>query len=112
MAITMLHIPEPSNDWIEGFTGNYVILSLKHSQPDAFVFWRADDRGYTPFLFNAGFYSRAQIEAAPNYYNDGFNAVAVPLTFSALTLLDLRIVIDVTHLARFANRVGSPIKNS
>lgn len=42
------------------------------------IWWAPDAKGYTRCLENAGRYTRAQIDAAPGYYNNGETTCAVP----------------------------------
>jgi|TARA_R110000851_G_scaffold291657_1_gene446076 hypothetical protein len=75
-------------------TNHYIILSLKHSEGKQPCFWRPDDAGYTIYPWAAGIYSKDQIEKQPNYYNDGFNTVAVPLTDDGLNGIGFKCVYD------------------
>jgi len=51
----------------------FYILSLKHSPDKAgsAVWWRADCKGYTTSLAEAGVYDQETIEAHPIYYDNG-----------------------------------------
>jgi hypothetical protein len=62
----------------------YVIVSLKHSEKNECTFWRPDNAGYTTNPWAAGFYTEEQVTKDPDYYNDGFNAVAVCINNSSL----------------------------
>lgn len=100
-----LTLPNMGDDWINGCTGQYIILSLKHSTPEFTMFWLPGDLGYTPHLVNAGRYSMERVLSMPGYYNDGINAIAVPLTQTALTILGLHTVLaDYTMVESFYNR--------
>jgi len=63
---------------------NYIILSPKHGNGKAPVFWRKDASGYTDYPFAAGVYTKEQIESRPDYYNNGITSIAVPLTEESL----------------------------
>lgn len=56
------------------------IVSLKHTAIHDFYItvWRPDDRGYASPLPWAGRYTVEAILAAPNYYNNGRETIAVP----------------------------------
>ena len=73
----------------------FIIVSLKHSEKDALCFWRPDAAGYTVFPWAAGIYDKAEIERDPEYYNDGFNAIAIPLTTQALSDAGIKCTFDM-----------------
>lgn len=58
----------------------FYILSLKHSakHDDYITLWRPNDSGYTIYLPYAGKYTDREINARPDYYNNGRTTVAVP----------------------------------
>lgn len=59
---------------------NYYILSLKHSPAQGFALWWGPcDCGYTAELDMAGTYTEAQVNAQPDYYNNGKTTVAIPV---------------------------------
>ena len=96
-------LPDMGTDWLYGLH-MYVILSLKHSTPEVPQFWMGNDCGYTEYIFNCGMYTPTQVSSNPLYYNDGINAVAIPLTGTALRKLGFKVTIDYTGLDAFANR--------
>lgn len=100
-----LRLPSFGDNWVDGYENKYIVLSLKHSTPGQFAFWKADCLGYTWYLFNAGIYDVSDIEAQMQYFNDGIDAIAVPLTGHALELLNLRVLCDTSDnvLSRFLN---------
>lgn len=65
----------------------YIIISLKHSEPEQLAFWGPNDTGYTSNPFAAGRYTEDQIKAQPAYYNDGHNSIAVPTSSPAIAKL-------------------------
>lgn len=97
-------LPTVGNDWLFGLRDMYVVLSLKHSKPDKPMFWMSGDVGYTEYFVNCGIYTKSQIQGQIWYYNDGINAVAVPLTATAFSKLGFKIVIDLAALDSFLNR--------
>lgn len=66
----------------------FIIVSFKHSTKDKPCFWRANDAGYTTNPFMAGKYTKEQVQAQPDYYNDGIHTVAVPITGAAFDLIE------------------------
>ncbi|MEA3211285.1 MAG: hypothetical protein QOE70_4342 [Chthoniobacter sp.] len=58
--------------------GEFFLLSLKHSRSSEgpAIWWRADGKGYTRSLVDAGRYTAEEIAANANY-NDGVNVVAI-----------------------------------
>lgn len=104
-------LPQLGTDWLEGCVDRYIIVSLKHSTPDSLYYWKAGSLGYTNYPFTAGKYTRAEIEARPLYYNDGLNAVAVPLTATALQLIGFpsAVILSDEIFDQFCNiRVSDP----
>lgn len=79
----------------------YVILSLKHSKPDMPIFWRSNNAGYTSVPWAAGIYSEEQVKGDPEYYNDGFSTIAIPLTDEGIELSGLEISFDKKKLKAF-----------
>ncbi|RIJ84990.1 hypothetical protein RSP822_18150 [Ralstonia solanacearum] len=59
----------------------FIVVSVHHTIRDHehITLWRPDDRGYTPVVPRAGLYSREQVTAHLDYYNNGDN-VAVPVS--------------------------------
>lgn len=62
----------------------YIILSLKYSTKDEQVFWRSNNAGYTNVPWFAGIYTEEDVKGDPEYYNDGHNTIAIPLTNQAV----------------------------
>ncbi len=77
-------LPVAGTDWVDGFYEKYIIVSLKFSLPDMLKFWKPKGLGYTKYLFAAGLFEKWEIEQDIWHYNDGINAVAVPLTETAM----------------------------
>lgn len=61
----------------EKVTGRFLILSLKWQNDQVLNWWRADAKGYTLRIEEAGRYSADQIAANLDYYNDGKNTLAI-----------------------------------
>jgi hypothetical protein len=80
---------------------NYIIISLKHGDGINPIFWRANNSGYTEYPFCAGIYTEEQVKADPGYYNDGFNAVAIPLTDRAMEEIGFTCSFNGDKLKRF-----------
>lgn len=68
----------------------YIILSLKHGTGKQPVFWKANNAGYTSLPFNAGIYTEEQVKQEPDYYNNGYSAIAIPLTDAAMSDIDFQ----------------------
>lgn len=79
----------------------YIIISLTHGAGDEPMFWRANDAGYTTSPFAAGIYSEEQVKARPNYYNDGYSAVAIPLTDQAMESIGFTCSFDEKAIMKF-----------
>jgi hypothetical protein len=82
----------------------YIIVSLKHSEKDEACFWRSNDTGYTINPWQAGIYSEEQVKANPDYYNDGFNTIAVCITNSSLQKSGLKISINENQLKEYRKK--------
>lgn len=82
----------------------YIIYSPKHSTEEKPCFWKANNAGYTYYPFNAGIYSEDQINAEPGYYNDGYNAIAIPLTDKAMEAINFQCSVDINSLNQFLNK--------
>lgn len=82
-----IKLPVIGTDWLDGCVGKYIIVSLKHSTPGCLYYWKANSLGYTNFPFTAGMYTKSEVDAHPVRFNDGYNAVAVPLTATALGVI-------------------------
>lgn len=76
----------------------YIILSKKHMKGNQPVFWKDNDAGYTIYPFAAGVYDRKDVEAKPWYYNDGHNAIAIPLTESNLNAIGFKCSVNLLKL--------------
>lgn len=48
----------------------YYLLSLKWSKDSHYVWWGADDSGYTHDLNKAGIYTEERIKSRPHYYSN------------------------------------------
>jgi hypothetical protein len=79
----------------------YIILSLKHGTPDRPVFWRANNCGYTYSPFEAGQYDEKRIKGEPGYYNDGYSAVAIPLTDGAIGAIGFQCSFNLADVEKF-----------
>lgn len=73
----------------------FVILSLKHSEGKTPCFWRPDNAGYTNFPWAAGIYTEEQVNGDPEYYNDGYNTLAIPLTNDGMESIGFKCVMDL-----------------
>jgi len=79
----------------------YVIVSIKHSEKNAVCFWRANDAGYTTNPWQAGIYTEEEVNNSPNYYNDGYNSVAICVTNSSLPSSGITFCIDEKKVAKY-----------
>lgn len=68
------------------------------------TFWKANNSGYTDSPFNAGQYTQEQVDSKPYYYNDGHNAVAIPLTDKAMADLGFECTFDPTSINKFLTK--------
>lgn len=57
----------------------FLVLSLKWAGGEKVTWWGPNNAGYFTDLAAAGRYTRAEIEAAPGYYNNGTETIAIPL---------------------------------
>jgi hypothetical protein len=62
----------------------YLILSLSHSTTTQPSWWREGAAGFTNFMVAAGRYTAETINSDPDYYNNGIDTLAVPLTDAGL----------------------------
>ena len=81
---------------------NYIILSLKHSEGKQPCFWKPDNAGYTIFPWAAGIYAEDKVRDRPNYYNDGVNTLAIPISTTGLESIGLKIEMDITKVKALA----------
>lgn len=58
---------------------SYYLFSRKHSPSHQAIWWRPNNAGYTHRIERAGFYTAAEIAAAPDYYHNGHSTIAVPV---------------------------------
>lgn len=83
----------------------YIIISLKHSTKDTPCFWRANNAGYTNFPFVAGQYTDEEVKAEPAYYDNGIDALAIPLTEAGLDSIGFKCSVDVKKVIELANKI-------
>lgn len=86
----------------------YIIISLKHGTGDKPCFWRADNSGYTEWPFAAGVYGEEQIKSRPDYYNNGYSAIAIPLTEQAMNNLEFKCSFNQEATIHFLQTAKSP----
>jgi hypothetical protein len=108
---TVYTLPEVGTDWLSGLQDCYVIYSIKRSEPGNPQFWTSGGFGYAT-IFSCGVFTKTEILGNIWRFNDGLNAVAIPLTFTALETLGFvfKITIDEGSLIRFLNVAGSATK--
>lgn len=68
----------------------YIIICPEQSTAAEVVFWRDNNAGHTTSPFAAGIYTKEQIEADPNYYNNGLKSLAIPLTHADMHEIGLQ----------------------
>lgn len=57
----------------------FYVLSLKHSPAVGLaLWWRPEAKGYTTNLSQAGLFAAEEIEAHPEYYDNGTDSRAIP----------------------------------
>lgn len=56
----------------------FFILSLRWTREDVLTWWCPKNSGYTSTLTQAGRYSRADVEARRDYYDNGHTTLAIP----------------------------------
>jgi hypothetical protein len=84
---------------------HYLILSLKHSEGTQACFWRANDQGYTTIPFNAGLYTKEQVESNPKYYNNGYDTIAIPYDNEGLDSMGFKCTMDLAKVQKLARKV-------
>jgi hypothetical protein len=72
----------------------YIILDLSRSTANRPVFWKADDHGYIDVPMLAGIYDTMKVLENWNYYNDGVETLAVPVTYEGLEKIGFKCTID------------------
>lgn len=70
---------------------NYHIISYKYSDANSIVFWKANDKGYTDDLMQAGVYDEWTILSNIDHYHSGDN-IAVPIDEIDI-LFDKKVVV-------------------
>ena len=68
----------------------FILLSLKHSVGNEPTFWCPNNAGYTNNPWNAGIYNDQQIKEDPDYYNNGYDAIPIPLSKEGLNLIGFK----------------------
>lgn len=89
---------------------DYIIYSLKHSTKKQPCFWRANNAGYTSFPFAAGHYTESQILNNHDYYNNGTNSIAIPLTEDGLESIGFKFTVDVKKIVALADQIENKLK--
>lgn len=79
----------------------YIILSPKHSEGNEPTFWRPNCSGYTTIPWAAGVYDEKEVKERPDYFNDGYCSVAIPLTNEALNELGFKCQYNPKSLVKF-----------
>ncbi|NUP08385.1 MAG: hypothetical protein HOW73_20235 [Polyangiaceae bacterium] len=73
----------------------FYVISLKYTRDQVICWWQPDANGYTNALDYAGTYALEEIDSKRDYYDDGKNALAIPVDWvTGLT----RTVVDSAHL--------------
>jgi hypothetical protein len=67
---------QTTEDYIEA-EQQYYLISLKHSSGGHYTFWRADDKGYTNDLQQAGVYAESKVLKFLSHYHNGEDTVAI-----------------------------------
>jgi hypothetical protein len=79
----------------------YIIISLSHGTGKEPCFWRANAAGYTNSPFAAGIYTEEEVKARPDYYNNGYSGVAVPLTDGAMDAISFKCSFNEKAIEQF-----------
>lgn len=83
----------------------YIILSLKHSEGSKPCFWRPDDAGYTTIPWAAGVYKKKAVEAEPEYYNNGYNTLAVEFSNEGFESIGFRCSMDLKKVKELSHKI-------
>lgn len=83
---------------------NYIILSLKHGSGKNPIYWKRNCQGYTDCPFVAGQFTEEEVMNRQDYFNDGFNSLAIPLTDEALNHLGFYCGYDDSKTDSFLQR--------
>jgi hypothetical protein len=75
-------------------TDEFFILSLKWTRGSPVTWWRPGAAGYTTDLQNAGRYSRQQVEANREYYDNKTDTLAVPCS-DAMLMATTRVSVEI-----------------
>lgn len=72
-------------------SNEFYILSMKWTRGgDSLTWWAPNNNGYTIVLEHAGRYTEEQVAGNPDYYNNGYNTLAVPC--DAVEAVAIRVV--------------------
>lgn len=85
----------------------YIIISPSNGSGKNPVFWLANNAGYTSIPFLAGIYDEKEVKARIDYYNNGFSAVAIPLTDIAMDRLGFECSYQEAYVDDFLQRSRS-----
>lgn len=80
---------------------NYFIISPQKSTSAEVVFWLPAGSGYTTLPFAAGTYTKEEIQADPNYYNNGITSLAIPANYDDLQAIGFKCSWDASKMPVF-----------
>ena len=82
----------------------FLILSVKHSEGRKPCFWRPDNAGYTSIPWAAGVYTKEQVENDPDYYNNGYDTLAVELSNEGLESIGFKCQMDLDDVKELSKK--------
>jgi hypothetical protein len=82
----------------------FIILSVKHSEGRKPCFWRPDNAGYTFMPWAAGVYNKSQVESDPDYYNNGYDTLAIELSNDGLESIGFKCQMDLDEVKALVNK--------
>jgi S-methylmethionine-dependent homocysteine/selenocysteine methylase len=75
----------------------FLILSVKHSEGRKPCFWRPDNAGYT-------LYTKEQVENDPDYYNNGYDTLAIELSNEGLESIGFKCQMDLDDVKELSKK--------
>ncbi len=99
-----MKLPKIGNmTWLTGCQEQYIVISLERSKEEELYFWKKNNYGFTPYPWEARYFSGKEVLIECSHYNNGTKYVAVPLTVEAMNLLQMKVSVTTENLRMLFN---------
>jgi hypothetical protein len=88
----------------------YLILSLSHSTKTQPCWWRENCAGHTNYVVSAGKYTAEEINSDPDYYNNGRDTMAIPMTEAGFASIGFTESFNVSMVRKLADALENEKK--